>query len=529
MSTAVLMLIGVIAFILGYIFYGGYVARLVELDPNKKTPAHTLTDGVDYVPAKAPVLLGHHFASIAGGGPIVGPIKGAMFGWLPAAIWIVLGSIFIGGVHDFMSLISSVRNEGKSIGEVIKKNIGKSAKTYFLIFVWAALILVIAVFTILVAKTFAAVPSAATASILFMVIALFMGYFLYQKGASLGIVTVVAVILLFLSIWIGIVAPFHLSMKVWIWILIIYIIVASVTPVWVLLQPRDYLNSFLLYTALIGGFIGILIGRPAISYPAFIGFNIKGTTLFPLLFVIIACGAISGFHSLVSSGTTSKQLDKETDAKMIGYGGMLIEGVLALIAITTVAILTKEGYAQSLGSGGPVALFSRGLGQFLGYLGIPQKIGMTFGSLTVSAFLLTSLDTATRLGRYAFEELFSSTPALSNRFTATGVTVIAGGALALSGKWATIWPVFGASNQLLAGLALLSATVWLAHSGRKNWVAFWPMVFMIIVTVTALIMLAWTNYAKGNALLGTVSLILLILAIFMIIETMVKKKPKEAA
>ncbi len=528
MSTATLVLTGVVAFILGYIFYGGYVARLVELDPNKKTPAHTLTDGVDYVPAKAPVLLGHHFASIAGGGPIVGPIKGAMFGWLPAAIWIVLGSIFIGGVHDFMSLISSARHDGKSIGEVINEHIGKSAKTYFLIFVWAALVLVIAVFTILVAKTFAAVPAAATASILFMIIALFMGYFLYQKGASLGMVTVVAVILLFLSIWIGIVAPFHLSMKAWIWVLIVYIVVASVTPVWVLLQPRDYLNSFLLYTALIGGFIGILVGHPAISYPAFIGFNIKGATLFPLLFVIIACGAISGFHSLVASGTTSKQLDKETDAKMIGYGGMLIEGVLALIATATVAILTKEAYAQSLGSGGPVALFSRGLGQFLGYLGIPQKIGVTFGSLTVSAFLLTSLDTATRLGRYAFEELFSGMPALSNRYTATGVTVIAGGALALSGKWSTIWPVFGASNQLLAGLALLSATVWLAHSKKSNWVAFWPMIFMFIVTLSALVLLAVNNFKKGNAMLGTVSLILLLLAVFMIIEALIKKKPQEA-
>ncbi len=528
MSVATFVLAGVVVFILGYIFYGGYVARLVGLDPNKKTPAHTLTDGVDYVPAKAPVLLGHHFASIAGGGPIVGPIKGAMFGWLPAVIWIVLGSIFVGGVHDFMSLISSARHDGKSIGEVINEHIGKSAKTYFLIFVWAALVLVIAVFTILVAKTFAAVPAAATASILFMIIALFMGYFLYQKGASLGMVTVVAVILLFLSIWIGILAPFHLSMKTWIWILIAYIVIASVTPVWVLLQPRDYLNSFLLYTALIGGFIGILIGHPAISYPAFVGFNIKGATLFPLLFVIIACGAVSGFHSLVASGTTSKQLDKETDAKMIGYGGMLIEGVLALIAMATVAILTKEAYAQSLGSGGPVALFSKGLGQFLGYLGIPQNVGTTFGSLTVSAFLLTSLDTATRLGRYAFEELFSSVPALSNRYTATGVTVIAGGALALSGKWSTIWPVFGASNQLLAGLALLSATVWLAHLKKSNWVALWPMIFMFIVTLSALVLLAVNNFKKGNAMLGTVSLILLVLALFMIVEALIKKKPQEA-
>ena len=267
MSLLILILIALVAFAIALKTYGGYLGKLVGIDDSKKTPAHTMTDGVDYIPAKAPVLMGHHFASIAGGGPILGPIQASVFGWLPCFLWIVLGSIFIGGVHDFMSLISSVRHEGKTVGEVVGKNVGKSAKILFLIFVWLALVLVIAVFAILVANTFAANPSVATASILFMIIAVGMGFALYRKGASLGIVTVIGVILLFLSIWIGLVAPFSLGAKTWIYLLLVYVFFASAMPVWILLQPRDYLSSFLLYTALGGAVIGILLGAPkSVSY-----------------------------------------------------------------------------------------------------------------------------------------------------------------------------------------------------------------------------------------------------------------------
>ena len=520
MSLLIIVLIALIAFAIALKVYGGYLEKLVEIDPDKKTPAHTMTDGVDYVPAKAPVLMGHHFASIAGGGPIVGPIAASCFGWLPCFLWIVLGSIFIGGVHDFMSLISSVRHKGKTVGEVIGVNVSKSARTFFLIFIWLALVLVIAVFAILVAKTFAANPSVATASILFLVIAVGMGYSLYRKGASLVVVTVIGVILLFLSIWIGLRAPFALSFQTWIYLLLIYIFFASAMPVWILLQPRDYLSSFLLYTALGGAIIGILIGAPKLQLPTYTSFHQPIGYLFPILFVTIACGAISGFHSLCASGTTSKQLDNEKHTKVIGYGAMLLEGVLAVIALGAAAILTKSGLAEGLANwGGPVGVFAHGMGNFLANLGIPEKTGIMFGALTISAFLLTSLDTAARLGRYAFEEFFvERAPALSNRYVSTIVTVVCGGALALSGTWTAIWPIFGSSNQLLAGLALLGATAWLAHMGKNYAVAMYPMIFMITVTVVALITMVFQNFAKGNYLLGFVSIILVILAGFVVNE-----------
>ncbi|MBU1036012.1 carbon starvation protein A [bacterium] len=522
MNLLILVLIALIAFAISLKVYGGYLAKLVGLDDSKKTPAHTMTDGVDYVPAKAPVLMGHHFASIAGGGPILGPIQASVFGWLPCFLWIVLGSIFIGGVHDFMSLISSVRHKGKTVGEVIGVNVGKKAKILFLIFVWLALILIIAVFAILIASTFAANPSVATASILFLVIAIGMGFALYRKGVSLSIVSIIGVILLFVSIWIGLRAPFALGAKTWIYLLLIYVFFASSMPVWILLQPRDYLSSFLLYTALGGAVIGIFIGGHNLQLPAYTSFHQPVGYLFPMLFVIIACGAISGFHSLCSSGTSSKQLNKETDAKVIGYGAMLLEGLLAVIALGTAAMLTKAGLADGLANwGGPVGVFAHGMGNFLANLGIPEKTGIAFGALTVSAFLLTTLDTATRLGRYALEELTAGwAPALSNRFVATIITIVFGGALALSGTWKAIWPVFGASNQLLAGLALLGATAWLAHMGKNYAVTMYPMIFMILVTVVALITMVFQNFAKGNYLLGCVSVVLLILAGFVINEGM---------
>jgi len=521
MSLLILVLIALVAFGIAFKAYGGYLGKLVGLDDSKKTPAHTMTDGVDYVPAKAPVLMGHHFASIAGGGPIVGPIAASVFGWLPCFLWMVLGSIFIGGVHDFMSLISSVRHEGKTVGTVIGKNVSKRAKILFLIFIWLTLVLVVAVFAILVAKTFAASSSVASASTLMIAIAIFMGYLLYRKNMSLGTVTIIGIVLLAIAIWIGLAAPFlTFSFNTWLWILFVYIFFASSMPVWILLQPRDYLSSFLLYAALGGAVIGILFGAPKLLLPAFTSFHQPVGYMFPMLFVVIACGAISGFHSLCASGTTSKQLDKESDAKVIGYGAMLLEGLLGIVALGTAAILTKAGLADGLANwGGPVGVFAHGIGNFLANLGIPEQIGITFGALTVSSFLLTSLDTATRLGRYALEELTADwAPAISNRYVASIITIAAGGGLALSGSWSAIWPVFGASNQLLAGLALLGATAWLAHMGKKYTVTLYPMIFMVIVTISALINLLFTNFGKGNYLLGSVSIVLMILAGFVVVE-----------
>ncbi len=520
MNLLTLLIIAIAIYIIAYFVYGSMLDKLVEINPKAKTPAHTMTDGVDYVPAKAPVLLGHHFASIAGAGPITGPIAAVVFGWLPCFLWIVLGCVFVGGVHDYFGLIASSRHKGKSVGEIIGQYVGKQARTWFLLFAWLALVLVVAVFTILTASAFAANASVATAGFLMLLIAMGMGFAMYRANMSLPVVTVIGVVLLFLSIWIGLNSPFLFFNQVtWTWILIVYIFLASTLPVWMLLQPRDYLSSFLLYVALIGGVIGIFIVRPTLVYPSFTSFKTGVGYLFPMLFVTIACGAVSGFHSMVASGTTAKQLDNEKDTRIIGYGAMLIEGVLAVVALGTAAILTQEAMATGLKEwGGAVGVFAHGLGKFLAGLGVPEQTGIVFGSLTISAFLITSLDTATRLGRYCFEELTAEKmPSISNRYMGTIVTVVAGGALALTGQWSAIWPIFGSSNQLLAGLSLMGATAYLAHLGKNYKVTYYPMAFMMIVTVIALINLVFTNFGKGNMLLGSVSVLLLILASFVVI------------
>jgi len=491
MNAIILMLFSVVIFLIAYATYGKYLVEKWGIDESIETPAHRLNDGVDYVPAKAPVLLGHHFSSIAGAGPIVGPIAAAIFGWLPAMLWIIIGSIFFGGVHDMGALFASVRHDGKSLGEVIGVNIGKKGKQLFSIFAWLALLLVVAAFTNIVANTFVAVPAAATASVLFIVIAIGFGYFVYSKGVSLTIGSIIGVALLVLCIYLGQVFPLALGKNAWMVILLGYIFVASVTPVWILLQPRDYLNSFLLYAMLIGGILGIIIMRPVIQTPATTGFVVNGQFLFPMLFVTIACGAVSGFHSLVGSGTTSKQIDSEKDLKLIGYGSMLIEGVLATIAIITATYLAGDKFADLLANGGPVNVFSDGLGTFMTSFGVPMAVGKSFTALAISAFALTSLDTATRLARFIFQEMFDTegeTSIMTNRYVATGITVVLGGALAFKG-WTKIWPLFGASNQLLAALALLALAIWLKKSGREYKMALYPMIFMFAVTLTALVII----------------------------------------
>ena len=518
MNAIILMLFSVVIFLIAYATYGKYLVEKWGVDESIETPAHRLNDGVDYVPAKAPVLLGHHFSSIAGAGPIVGPIAAAIFGWLPAMLWIVIGSIFFGGVHDMGALFASVRHDGKSLGEVIGVNIGKKGKQLFSIFAWLALLLVVAAFTNIVANTFVAVPAAATASVLFIVIAIGFGYFVYSKGVSLTIGSVIGVALLVLCIYLGQVFPMALSKNAWMIILLGYIFVASVTPVWILLQPRDYLNSFLLYAMLIGGVLGIVIMHPTIQTPATTGFVVNGQFLFPMLFVTIACGAVSGFHSLVGSGTTSKQIDNEKDLKLIGYGSMLIEGVLATIAIITATYLAGDKFADLLAHGGPVNVFSDGLGTFMTSFGVPMAVGKSFTALAISAFALTSLDTATRLARFIFQEMFDTegeTSIMTNRYVATGITVVLGGALAFKG-WTKIWPLFGASNQLLAALALLALAIWLKKSGREYKMALYPMIFMFAVTLTALVMLIKANL--NNFVLLFFGVALLILALILMLE-----------
>jgi len=519
MNSMWLLVITIAIFITAYVVYGKYLYKEWGIDPSRKTPAHTMNDGVDYVPAKAPVLLGHHFSSIAGAGPIVGPIAAAVFGWVPVLLWIIVGSIFFGGVHDMGSLFASIRNKGKSLGEVIGISMGKKGKKLFAIFAWLTLILVVAAFTNIVANTFVAVPEAASASLLFIGLAIVFGFLVYRKGYSLLVGSIVGVIALIGCIFLGNMFPIVLSKNVWMVILLTYIFIASVTPVWILLQPRDYLNSFLLYGMLIGGFVGILIMRPVIELAPVTSFNVNGTLLFPMLFVTVACGAVSGFHSLVGSGTTSKQLDNEKDIKLVGLGSMLIEGVLAVIAIITVAYLTKDKFTTLLGAGGPINVFSDGLGNFMTSFGIEYSVGKNFTALAISAFALTSLDTATRLARFIFQEMASEVKTednpLTNKYVATLITVLISGFLSFNG-WTTIWPIFGAANQLLSALALLAIALWLKNSGKKYKMALYPMIFMFTVTFAALLLIIKANL--NNYVLLGFAVALLVLAIILLLE-----------
>ncbi|SMP69122.1 carbon starvation CstA family protein [Anoxynatronum buryatiense] len=523
MNALVLILISIVAFSIAYVTYGAWLTKQWGVDDSRATPAHTRPDGVDYVPASAPVLLGHHFASIAGAGPITGPIAAAVFGWVPVLLWIIVGSIFFGGVQDYSSLFASIRHEGKSIGEVIHLNMGTKGKRLFSIFAWLTLLLVVAAFTNIVANTFVSVPAAASASMMFIVLAIVFGFAVYRKGVSLKIGTVIGVAMLIACIALGNVFPLVLSRNVWIGFLLVYIFIASTTPVWILLQPRDYLNSFLLYAMIGGAVLGLIITRPTMQLTPYAGFVVNGQFLFPILFITIACGAISGFHSLVGSGTSAKQLDKESDAKIVGYGGMLIEGVLATIAIITAAYITGDKLAELLAAGGPTNVFSDGIGVFMTSFGIPFEIGKSFVALAVSAFALTSLDTGTRLGRFILQEFFepedvnAPKPIMTNMYVATGITVVLGGLLATT-SWQQIWPVFGSANQLLAALALMAVAVWLKKSGKNNKMFTIPIIFMFSATLIALILLARTNLASGNLILVLFPVVLFVLAIVLLIQ-----------
>lgn len=521
MSGILLMLLAGIIFIIAYFTYGKYLDKKLQVDPNRKTPAIEMADGVDYVAARKPVLLGHHFATIAGGGPIVGPITAAVFGWIPAVLWIVLGSIFFGGVHDYTSLQASIRHRAQSIGTIIKEYIGNRGQTLFLSFSIATIILIVGVFCVLVADTFAATPEAATASILFTILAIVFGFAVNQMRVNFVMASIFGVIIMFACIWVGILFPIQLSAPVWIVILLIYSYVASVLPVWILLQPRDYLNSYLLYGMMLGGFIGIILANPTIQLAGFTGFyNETLGPLFPILFITIACGAISGFHSLVASGTTAKQLDNERNGRFIAYGGMLIEGFLAVIVVISVAYLTTGAFTERLAdSGGPIPTFALGLAHFMNAFGLPMSVGVTFVSLAASAFLLTTLDSATRLGKFGVQEFAEGrSKFFHNQYVATLVIVVGAAALAFSGTWADLWPLFGSANQMLGALALLAISAWLIKIGVKSLFTLIPMVFMFILTLSALIVLMYQNFMINNWLLTISGFVLFVLCIFLIIE-----------
>ena len=569
MNSLLLLIICVAILVVGYIFYGGWLCKQWGVgESNKPTPAHEMEDGVDYVPAKAPVLMGHHFSSIAGAGPITGPIGAAMFGWVPVVLWILVGGIFFGGVHDFGALFASIRHKGQSIGEIISTNMSKRAKLLFTIFAYLTLILVVAAFASIVATTFGATvdeasgaidvaasatnASVAMVSLLFILIAIVFGFMVYRRNASMAVSTILGVAAIAVCMAIGMnFHPIYLTTNTWMIIVGIYIAIASVTPVWILLQPRDYLSSFLLYAMLAVALVGVIISHAGMGgadgLAAFNGFavdNGNGTQyLFPVLFTTVACGAISGFHSLVSSGTTSKQLDKETDAKPIAYGGMLLECVLAVITVCAINFAYKNGITA-----GATAIFAGGISQMYGGIfgeGVVAVLN-TLLVLTYSAFCLTSLDTATRLARFMFQEFFLE-PGQTvddvkegwkkiavNPYFATIITVILGIALGMTG-YGKIWGLFGAANQLLAGIGLLAVATWLSNVGKNNKMFLFPMGFMIIVTICSLCvtvknqvgMIAaggadWGPYAQ--AILAVLLIVLAVILVIEGIQTLTKKK-----
>jgi carbon starvation protein len=522
-----------VAFFLAYRIYGRFLARRYELDDSRATPSHTDYDGIDRVPAHKAVLLGHHFSSIAGAAPIVGPIiAGIAFGWVPVLLWVIIGTIFVGAVIDFSALIASIRHQARSIAEIAKVYMSPLAYRLLLAFIWLTLVYVLTVFADLTAATFVEDGAVATSSLMYIALAILFGLCLNKLKVRLLWASLVFVPLVFIGVWVGQKIPISAGMipeiiagqpkKTWALILIVYCFFASTTPVWILLQPRDYLSSYLLYASVLSGFVGIIIGGFDIQYPAFTSWSVPQVgTLFPILFVMVACGACSGFHSIVASGTSSKQLDKETDARAIGYGSMLLEGIVAVIALATVVMLPK---GDELTGKAPLVIYGTGIGNFLSAIGIPRELGFSFGLLALSAFILTTLDTATRLGRYVFEEFFNLKGARSRYLSTVATLVLPVVFVLISLKdaegnlvpaWKAIWPVFGASNQLLAGLVALVIVVWLKKTKKSLGFLIGPMIFMNIVTVLALVVLL-RRY--GFSAVGIIAGVLLVLAVVLIFE-----------
>jgi len=552
-----------IIFIVAYLTYGKFLAKKVfALDDSRKTPAVEINDGNDYVPNKKHMLLGQQFSAIAAAGPINGPIlAGVMFGWVPALFWIVIGSIFIGGVHDMGALIASVRHKARSITDVIRMNVSKRAWIVFMIFIWITLVYIIVAFTDLTAGSFVGVVTLengdkvqggaiAASSLLYLILPIIMGFLmkfakLKEKWALVIFLPLVAV-----AIWVGKYMPINLpgidptnvalGQKVWGVIILVYCLIASVVPMWALLQPRGALGGYFLYAALLTAAIGVIFGGYPIQYPAFTKLAMDGSMgsgfwfpMFPLLFITIACGACSGFHSLVSSGTTSKQLEKESDAKPIGYGAMLLEGMVAVVSLACVMIVAPS---DPLVKAAPNFVYASGIGKFMSLIGINPTFGISFGLMAFTTFVYDTLDVCTRLGRYIFEELTGLrnwVGRLIGTVLTAGVPMIFLFQTMTDAKgnpipaWKTFWNTFGASNQLLAALALIGVTVWLVKTAKNRkayLVALIPAIFMFIMSNWSLIdsiNKAWFQKVPMHAAIPVVALILVVLSIMVAIETII--------
>ena len=538
---------------IAYRVYGPVLARLLQLDPNRRTPAVEMADGVDYEPIEPKFLISQHFSAIAAAGPIVGPIlAGIYFGWVPALLWILVGAIFIGGVHDMTSLVASVRHKARSIAEVVRDNMTRRSYALFLTFIWIALVYIVVAFTDVTARSFIGAQTLengdvvsgggiATSSLLYLALPLIMGLLLRYTKLSLGMATVIFLPLVGFTIWIGQKMPLDLgsllgvspdtAVKIWDVFLLAYCFLAALIPVWLLLQPRGHLGGYFLFIALIGGSLGLVFGGKSIQYPAFTGWSHeKGGALFPMLFITIACGACSGFHSLIASGTTSKQLKNEMDAKPIGYGTMLLEGMVAIISLATVMMLATN--SPLLTSPKPNYIYANGIGSFMSVLGVPMVFAVTFGLMAFTTFVYDTLDVCTRLGRFIIQELTGWQDA-KGRWVATGLTAavplmfVMRTATDASGKaipvWQMFWALFGASNQLLAALTLLGVTVWLWKTYSAKWVLVLvgiPMVWMYAVSVLALLTMVRSSFAQGVPVdpVPWVALILVLLAAMMAVE-----------
>ena len=543
MNGLVIVLIGIVALAAGYLLYGRWLAKKWGIDPNAKTPAYTHEDGQDYVPSSKFTVFSHQFSSIAGAGPVTGPILASVFGWVPVLLWLIIGGLFFGAVQDFGALYASVKNEGKSMGMIIEKYISKTGRKLFMLFCWLFTLLVIAAFTDMVAGTFNGVgldsagtayanSAAASISMLFIVVAVIFGVIQKHVGKmNEWVKAVVAIALLVVMFAVGMKLPIYASKTAWIYIIMAYLFLASVLPMWLLMQPRDYMTTFMLLGMIIGAVVGVVVAHPQMQLNAFNGFNVNGSGLFPTLFVTIACGAVSGFHSLVSSGTSSKTVSNEKDMPMIGYGAMVVESLLGIVALVVVGAVAVGGTKPE---GTPFAIFSSGVAGFLEKLGVPVQVATVFMTMCVSALALTSLDSVARIGRMSFQELFygdstdpeKMTPAqrvLTNKYFATVITLFFGYLLTLGG-YNNIWPLFGSANQLLAAMVLIALAVFLKTTGRTGWTLYIPMFVMLAVTFTALVqktIALVSNIAAHNATFLVDGLQLIVALLLMILGVLV--------
>lgn len=515
MNGLILMACTIVALFVGYRFYARWLENTWGVDPNAKTPAQLKNDGNDYVPTSKWTVFSHQFTSITGAGPVTGPIIAAMFGWLPATLWMIFGCIFFGAVQDFTALYASVKNGGKSMGMMIEQYIGRTGRQLFLLFCWLFTLLVISAFCDIVANTFNGftaqgteiMPNAAAASIsiLYMFVAVAFGLYLKYRKPSGTEQLIVGIVLMVLMLWIGIANPIYADVVTWRYVVFAYLFCAAVMPMWLLKQPRDYLSMFLLIGMILGGVIGVFIKNPEINMPAFVGFEVKGLDLFPMLFVTIACGAVSGFHSLVSSGTSSKMIANEKDMRLVGYGSMCVETVLGVVALIVVCAAATDGV---LPSGTPFQLFSNSIASFLTEIfGLPTDVSACIMTMCVSALALTSVDAVARIGRMSLQELFTPPEGVekngvqklfTNPVFATILTLVLSYLLCLAG-YMSIWPLFGSANQLLSALVLTSLAVFLKATGRKGWMLYVPMTIMFCVTMTALGMSVWRIFGTISA------------------------------